>query len=34
MLYHDPAGVVIMTLCLIVYVFAIWLSEKIGDVKV
>lgn len=34
MLYHSPTGVAVMSLCLVVYVFAIWLSERIGDVKV
>lgn len=33
-LYHNPAGVVLMSVCLFVYVSAVWLSEKIGDVKV
>jgi len=33
-LYHNPLGIVIMTVCLMVYVLAICLSEKIGDVRV
>ncbi len=33
-LYHDPRGIAIMTICLFVYIFAICLSEKIGDVRV
>ena len=32
-LYHNPTGAVVMTLCLTIYVLAICLSEKIGDVK-
>lgn len=33
-LYHNPFGVTVMTLCLAVYVLAICLSEKIGDIRV
>lgn len=33
-LYHNPLGAAIMTACLIVYVLAICMSERIGDVKV
>ncbi len=33
-LYHNPLGIAVMTGCLAVYILAIWLSEKIGDVKV
>ena len=33
-LYHNAFGAIVMTGCLAVYVLAIVLSEKIGDVKV
>ncbi|MBQ6575452.1 MAG: type II secretion system F family protein [Lachnospiraceae bacterium] len=33
-LYHNLPGVLIMTACLSVYVFAIYMSEKIGDIRV
>lgn len=31
-LYHNPAGIIIMTICLGVYVFAFLLSEKITEI--
>ena len=33
-LYHNPLGITIMSACLFVYVFAVYLAEKIGDIKV
>ncbi len=33
-LYHSVTGAAVMTVCLIVYVSAVILSEKIGDVRV
>ena len=33
-LYHNPLGIMIMSICLAVYVFAIYLAEKIGDIRV
>ena len=33
-LYHNVAGIVVMTLCLILYVSSILLSEKIVNIKV
>ena len=33
-LYHNILGITVMTVCLFVYVLAILLSEKIGDIKV
>ena len=33
-LYHNSLGIVVMSVCLLVYVFAIWLSERIGDIRV
>ncbi len=33
-LYHNLAGVVIMTVALAVYVFSVYMSEKIVDIKV
>ncbi len=33
-LYRNPFGITVMTICLVVYVFAIYLSEKIGDIRV
>lgn len=33
-LYHNPLGSAVMTGCLFMYVLAVCLSEKIGDVKV
>ena len=32
-LYHEPFGVAVMTICLFVYVLAIFLSERIGDIR-
>ena len=33
-LYHNGMGITVMTVCLLVYVFAIWISERIGDIRV
>ena len=33
-LYGNPAGIIIMTLCLIVYGVAILLAGKITDIRV
>ena len=33
-LYHNPLGIMIMSICLAVYVFAVYLAEKIGDIRV
>lgn len=33
-LYHNLFGVLCMTICLLIYVFAIWLSEKIMKIQV
>lgn len=33
-LYHNPAGVVIMTVCLIIYIGAVLLSRKIVNIEV
>ena len=33
-LYHEPKGIIIMTACLLIYVMAICLSEKIGDIAI
>lgn len=33
-LYHNLTGIVVMTVCLVVYVFAVCLAEKIGDVSI
>ena len=33
-LYHNLFGVLSMTICLLIYVFAIWLSEKIMKIQV
>lgn len=33
-LYHNPAGIVIMTICLLIYVISYLLSEKITDIQV
>lgn len=33
-LYHNPLGIVVMTICLVVYVAAVFLSRKIVDIKV
>ncbi len=32
-LYHNPLGIMIMSMCLFVYVLAVYLAEKIGDVR-
>jgi len=32
-LYHNPIGILIMTVCLIIYGFSLYLSEKISDIK-
>ena len=32
-LYHNPSGIAVMTACLAVYVIAICLAEKIGDIR-
>ena len=34
MLYHNPAGVTIMTICLVTYVFAFYMAERITEIKV
>ena len=34
MLYHNVFGISVMTACLMVYVLAIYISERIGDIKV
>lgn len=33
-LYHDPFGIAVMTAGLIVYILAIYLSERIGDIRI
>ena len=33
-LYHNAAGVTIMTVALVVYVFSVYMSEKIVDIRV
>lgn len=33
-LYHNAAGIAIMTACLVTYVLAVYLAERIGDVRV
>ena len=33
-LYHNPLGIMIMSVCLCVYVIAVYLAEKIGDIRV
>ena len=33
-LYHDAKGIAVMTACLAVYILAIRISEKIGDIRV
>lgn len=33
-LYHNVAGIVVMTMCMIVYLLAVMLSERITDIKV
>lgn len=33
-LYHNTTGALIMTICLVLYGAAVWLSEKIMDIKV
>lgn len=32
-LYHNPAGIFVMTLCLGVYLFAVWLSLRITKIE-
>lgn len=31
-MYHNIIGIVVMTVCMAVYIFAFWISEKITDV--
>ena len=33
-LYHNPLGITVMSICLLTYVFAVFISEKIGDVRI
>lgn len=33
-LYHNLLGISVMTICLLTYVFAILISEKIGELKI
>ena len=33
-LYHNGLGIAVMSACLLIYVFAIWMSERIGDIRV
>ena len=33
-LYHNPLGILIMSACLAVYILAVYLAEKIGDIRV
>ncbi len=33
-LYHNPAGIVIMSAALLTYVLAIFIAERIGDIKI
>lgn len=33
-LYHNPAGICIMTMCLSIYLFSIWLSLRIIKIEV
>lgn len=33
-LYHNIMGVIVMTICLILYIFALLLSKKIADIEV
>lgn len=33
-LYHNGMGIAVMSACLLIYVFAIWMSERIGDIRV
>lgn len=34
MLYHNVFGISVMTVCLVIYVLAIYISERIGDIRV
>ena len=34
MLYGNAAGIIVMTLCLMVYVAAVYMAVKIVDIKV
>ncbi|MCR4740511.1 MAG: type II secretion system F family protein [Lachnospiraceae bacterium] len=34
MLYHNPSGIIIMTVCLVIYILAFYLAERITDIKV
>lgn len=31
-LYHNPAGIIIMTVCLVIYIFAFLLSERVTEI--
>lgn len=33
-LYHNPQGIAIMSVCLVIYVFAVFMAERITDIKV
>ena len=33
-LYHNPLGIAVMTACLVVFISAVFISEKIGDIRV
>jgi tight adherence protein B len=33
-LYHNPVGITVMTLCLSIYAFSYVISEKLIDIKV
>lgn len=33
-LYHNLPGILIMSVCLFAYIFAVYLAEKIGDIRV
>ena len=33
-LYHNVLGVLCITICLVIYILAIWMSEKIMEIKV
>lgn len=33
-IYHNPLGILIMSACLFVYILAVYLAEKIGDIRV
>ena len=32
-LYHNLMGIVVMTVCLVVYIFAVFMGEKIVDIR-